>query len=328
MEQIEFNNRGTWTDFKLKMYERHVDPAEMKRNVLDLPHVQGVLDFSLGLNNEVYMHERPLAYRFGRVIPSRYQREQLRYEIMRWAYTYTDGILRDSVAPSWYYDETKVVNLYFSDVKDNHFWVQMEFMGHPLRKSNHLQGRNVWDDFNFDEDIWQQTKYRLPYMEDQLPFKELEIGQMVTLGGWTQFFLDGTDLSNYDTARKYEVLDRRDRENTDFSQFVYSGIQYQVTGGAWVRVQDIIEARNTFIKAELYNSGINPVVPEIIQKVYGRSTIGGISIELNGQIYNFHRLAAGEFEYNDRLSLPVGKSELKIYGQGMEVDFQFRKEVP
>lgn len=35
-----------------------------------------------------------------------------------------------------------------------------------------------------------------------------------------------------------------------------------------------------------------------------------------------------QYKFNDQLALPVSKNKLKFYGQGMEVDFQFRKEVP
>lgn len=326
---IELNNRNTLLDFGLDMLDRKVDPADVKRATSELPHAQGILDFSLGSHNEIFFKERPLMWEFGRKVANKAQAENLRYDIMRWIYSFTDGIIKESQFPSMHYRNASCTNLFFPENKGNYFVVRMEFMAYPLRRSELLEGSKLWDSFNFNTDVWQTTKYRIPSILDQLPFIDLPIGEMVTLGGWSQYRPGSNSrFYNYETERSYEIIDKRDANDVDYDKSIYSGIQYQIEDNSWVRAQDIVQARRVFTEATLWNVGTNPVIPDIVQRVYGQPTIAGITVELNGQFYNYHRIAAGQYKFNDKLALPVGKNKLKLYGQGMEVDFQFRKEVP
>ncbi len=326
---IAFNNRNTLKDFGLVMLDRNVDPSGVKRATSDLPHAHGVYDFSLGNHDEIFMKERPLMWEFGRKVASKAQAEKLRYNIMRWVYSFTDGIISESQFPSMHYRNARCINLFFPEDKPTYFTVRMEFMAYPLRRSETFEGSQLWDTFNFDTDVWQRTKFRIPHILEQLPFIDLPVGQMINLGGWAQYKPgDQGRLANYETERSFEIIGKRDANDTDFDKAIYSGIQYQLEDNSWVRAQDVIQARKVYETATLWNVGTNPVIPEIVQRTYGQATVAGTSIELNGHFYNFKRLGNNEYTFNDKLALLVGKNELRLYGQGMEVDFRFRKEVP
>ena len=330
IHSITFNNRNTFADFGLIMVDRNTEPPSVKRTIANLPQTQGVLNFSRGFYGENFYEERPLMWEFEKPLRHHYEREQLEYDIMQWAHLYTDGLIHETVSPGLYYKDCTCINVTFHKPKGNKFGVRIEFVGYGLRQADRLEGAQTWDDFNFNTDVWQETTYRLPIIEDQLPFKELSIGDQVHIGGWAQYSADAINASDtfttYETERSYEITDIRDMENTDFEKYVYSGIQYELENSLWVLAQDIVEARNHHTLATLYNVGIIPVIPEIKQGVY-TTAISGTTMEINGEFYNFHRISAGVFTFNDKLALPVGKNEIKIYGQGMQVEFIFRKEV-
>lgn len=321
MASINLNGRNTWKDFGLKMIERITDPPAPKRTLQEMPQIQGILDFSRGRDNEEFYEERVLHWTFGRVIPSQRERELLRYEIMQWAKVYTDGIITESLFPNLYYKEATNIACYFSPIKNTYFKVQLDFMAYPLRLSENFEGSDIFDTFNFDTDVWQKPKTKLPTMEEQLPYKQLNIGDSITLGGWSQFRVNQGAIRMYDTERMYTIKDIRDNGDEDHSRYIYSGIQYQLAeDNSWIRAQDIVQARNPTV-IDVHNTGLSKVIPELITRNYV-TTLAGITIEHEGNFYNFK-----EGDFNDKLALFRGKNKLNIYGQGVEVEFKFRKEV-
>lgn len=325
IHSITLNNRNTLEDFGLILTNRNVEPASIKRTTTSLPQVQGVLDFSRGPQGESYFGERQLTWEFSKAIQSEFEREQLRYDLMQWVHSYTDGRIYETVSPGHFYRNCTCLNIDFPPPEGHHFKVKLEFVGYPFRQSDRLEGAQTWDDFNFNTDVWQDTLYQTLPILDQLPFKPLEVGTQIHLGGWTQLRDGGVRVGNYETERSYEIIDVRDLEDTDYSKLIYSGIQYQLDDNTWVREQDIVEAREG-VPMTLYNVGIVPVVPDIRPRAY-ISTTRGITIEVDGKFYNFHGLSPSGYTFNDKLSLPLGRTDLKLYGQGTEVNFVFRKEV-
>ena len=95
----------------------------------------------------------------------------------------------------------------------------------------------------------------------------------------------------------------------------------------WVKEQQIVQARKTDRTITLYNPNNHPIFPEIRQTWTG-TAFHGITIEQNGQFYNFrHRESWGVVDQNDRLSIPPGWSNLYIFGQTMTVAFLYSREM-
>lgn len=321
---ITYNGFNTWRDWRLKMVERDTDPAEVKRATQDSIHTHGVLDFSRGKNEETYYYERPLHYRFKRVIPDIRERESLRNSIMQAINQYTDGKLWDSLEPYLYYKNAVCVQIYFGEISSNMFDVTIDFMAHPLREPDYFEGNKLWDTLNFRMDYIQNLSVELPDIADQLPFKQLQVDDLVTLGGWSQYRYSGKSgrLNAHEQERLYTISGVEDVGDTDFDNYRYSGVVYRLAeDNSRVRAQDIVQARQSPVEMTIYNSGASTVFPEIAMRTIARS-FGGITIEQEGNFYNFRT-----GDYNDKFPLYRGRNDIKIYGQGMALDFLFKKEV-
>lgn len=319
--EIKLNGSSTFQTFGLKMLERSVDPPASKRTLQEMPQIQGVLDFSRGRDNETFFSERQLSWTFGKTVKGQKEWELLRYRIMQWATIYTDGIIIESVTPNLYYKGATCISCSFKPMIFNYLEVQLDFTAYPLRLSEKLEGNDIFDTFNFDTDVWQKPKTRIPSMQEQLPYKTLNIGESVTLGGWSQFRASQGVIRTYDAERMYTIKDIRDNGDEDPSRLIYSGIQYQLAeDNSWVRAQDIVQARQP-TKLSVFNTGVSRVIPEINIGYY-TATFDGITVEQEGSFYNFKKA-----DFNDKLALYIGKNDLNIYGQGADVEFRFRKEV-
>lgn len=326
---IELNGFNTWKDFQLKMFERGVDPPLAKVNRSDLPRTHGTLDLSRGPRDEIYYEDRYLHYGFRRVIPSQQAREGLKFQIEQAFSRFTNGILVDSMDEYYEYHDVQVSEMHFSDMKNNLFVFQVDFIAYPYKRYIYSEGVgfDFWDSFDFDLGLVQDVSFKLPDITEQLGFLAIPIGDMVTLGGWSQYRAGGSRglFSNFETERWYEVVDVRYTDDTDHSKLIYSGVQYKLDDGSWVREQDIVQARPLRLNVILENTGTKSAIPEIIQVPDPRN-LGGITIELNGEFYNFRNVGSS-IDFNDKLALEIGKNNLKIYGQGTTTSFRWYREV-
>lgn len=321
---IELNNYNTWKNFGLKMYERAIDPPVAKNNRTDLPRVHGTIDMSRGPRDEIYYEDRYLHYGFKKIIPDQQAREGLKFQIEQAFSRYTNGVLTDSTDEYYQYHDVQVMSMHFSDMRDNLFVFQVDFVAYPYKKFIYSEGQgfDLWDPFDFDLGMVQDVSWQLPDIMDQLNFIPLEIGDMVTLGGWSQWRVGGGGFTTFETERFYEIMDVRTTDDVDYSNYRYSGVQYKLDDGSWVREQDIVQARPLRLNVNLQNTGTKSVIPEILM-VNKPGNISGITIELNNEFYNFRNTQ----DFNDKMALEIGANNLKIYGQGTHVSFRWYREV-
>lgn len=331
-EEIKFNGYGTWSNFGLTMLEREVNPAESRRSTLTLPQRSGVLDYSRK-GNEKYYEERPLHFAFKRVIPSRSERERLRFNLMNFFEHHTDGVLIDTVEPKYYYKDATVVSTYFSDMRENLFIFQIDFMTYPYRVQKLREGHGVWDEIDFVHDVLQDTRFSILSMTEQLPFKELKKGDMVTLGGWAKYRrnqLAGEDpkIRQFEKEPFYEIVDKKET-TYDPSKGLFSTFQYQLDNGYWILAQDIVQAREKWLDIRLVNQSSHAITPRITHRTFNDpSTWLGITIQRDNNFYNFVGDVPKQTEYrNDIFALNPGENNLRIYGQNNTIEFIWHKEV-
>lgn len=221
-----------------------------------------------------------------------------------------------------YYFMAEVVNLddFETNVRETGEFT-VEFEAYPLKYRDRLAIDDEFRTFNFYTDVRQKPGVLLPPMEDQLPFKKLNVGDLVNIGGWAQYTGSGGKTSRYHTSQTYMIEEIRTVDDVDFSRQRYDSTQYYLAGlNDWVRSQDIVQARTGY-EVEVHNAGIVPVVPTLRQDRTGIS-LAGLTIDKNGRLYNIERL-----QDNRHMTLDPGENKLLVYGQSVQVDFIWRDEV-
>lgn len=198
---------------------------------------------------------------------------------------------------------------------------QVEFTAYPFKIRDRIAGEDEWATFNFFTDVRQKPEITLPIAKEQLPFKTLAIGDLVNIGGWAQYFGAQGVASRYNTSQTYMIEDIREVEDVDFGKHRYDKTQYYLSGlNAWVRSQDIVQARTAY-ELEVYNASITNVIPEV-NKTITITGISGITIEKDGRFYNLKHTEA-----NRHFTLSPGVNKLKIYGQNTRIKIIWRDEV-
>ena len=226
----------------------------------------------------------------------------------------------------WYFQGICVDVKREDDISHGKIDGSVEFSTYPLKRAVMAEGHDIWDEIRFNADLMQEVDFHLPTLTSQLPFKQLQIGDMITIGGWARFkATGGGHFSGWETESFYNVIDIRDREDTNIDNGVYSGIQYQIDDGSWIRAQDIVQARNGYAEGILYNTGSQAVLPTIKAVNHSGPAHLGYTIEKDGQFYNI-RYDQG-YEPNEKFALDIGANPIKIYGQGVNLSFIWHKEV-
>uniref|UniRef100_UPI00359F7F71 hypothetical protein n=1 Tax=Jeotgalibaca porci TaxID=1868793 RepID=UPI00359F7F71 len=221
-----------------------------------------------------------------------------------------------------YFFMAEVVNLddLETDIfETGHFIVEFEAYPFKIRDRIHLD--DEFRTFNFFTDVRQKPQITLSAITEQLPFKLLNVGDLVNIGGWAQYFGAQGVVSRYNTSQSYMIEDIREVEDVDFGAYRYDKTQYYLSGlNTWVRSQDIVQARTAY-ELEVYNASITNVIPEV-NKTLTVLGIGGITIEKDGRFYNLTH-----FEANRHFTLSPGLNKLKIYGQNTRIKVIWRDEV-
>lgn len=333
MLEILKDNVGTFRNFGLRMTSKPSDAPQVKRSTVSPLRAQGVLDFSRGADNEPFFGERTLPYSFSRVIDRYEEREQLAHEIRQWAYGYTDGQLFDTTTPNYYFKNASCIGCELGELKDKLFTVKLTFVAYPRKIHLYAEGHDLWDVFDFDNDVWQENVVRLPPIIERAPYKELAIGDKVILAGWVFRTLGGTDFSSQTYDEFYTIKEIRPYANDPYtgSEREYYLDELQ----AWFREAWLIQAHDKMLEVELINTSSFPVIPQIMLNSHGdgSQSYGGITLETDtGAFYAMRGalMANGRRTndvYNTSFALLPGSNKFKLYGSQLDVSFIWHKEV-
>ena len=206
--------------------------------------------------------------------------------------------------PYWYF-KAEVSEIL--DWETNHFefgTIKVVFRAYPFKISTKNEGSPYWDDLTiYDYD--QTVKYVLPPLTQTL--KPIEVGDMVTIGGWIEGL--GVEGVNYNT----DYITERYRK---VEEILEGGAKYRLEGNFIISHRNILQARTEGVPVTLYNISSHTIKPKI--EIVGSK---GITIVRKGEIYNI----VGET--NNKFSLNTGKNEFMIYGQDCTVHFIWQREV-
>lgn len=134
-------------------------PSPMEKEILEvIPYSQGVLDFSM-INNDRYFNNRDVTYQLiyvGADYPTRKGLENgLKDKLM----TKGIGVINDTHDANLHWlGKCKSVSV-DDDQKNQKLTATIVFDCYPYAISDLQEGNDIWDEFNFDSDIAQRTKY-------------------------------------------------------------------------------------------------------------------------------------------------------------------------
>ena len=162
--QINFNNKLSYEDLGLVILEREIKTPSKSKVKDSVPFINGSYDFSSLYGGNCYP-DRTLTYTFKLKSTNRIGLETLRIKIDNWLMgTRTKERLYDNNLKGYYFlAECESVDFeeFYKLGK-----LKATFTAYPFRIRDCYEGNNLWDDFNFELDVLQDTIFNISGTKD------------------------------------------------------------------------------------------------------------------------------------------------------------------
>ena len=158
MYGITYNNKHSFNDFNITVLNTRVVKTPSKVKITQtVPFSNITYDFS-NLYGSNFYEERQLEYEFLIKANNSAQLEFKRMQIEEWLLsTNIKTPLIDDNTPGYYYN-AECINVNFEDLV-NTGKLKATFTAYPFKISTEYEGNNLWDSFNFELDVLQDTKF-------------------------------------------------------------------------------------------------------------------------------------------------------------------------
>lgn len=158
------NNKHSYNDFGLKILSREFNPPSKKKIKETLPFMNGSYDFSLLYGEDVY-EERTIKYVFDFRYKDKIDFFNKKTAITEWLLGSSKEPLYDDLIPGYYFiaecDDSISFDEGYIDCE-----VTVIFTAYPFKISKYSEGNIPWDDFNFELDLLQETKFEVENIEN------------------------------------------------------------------------------------------------------------------------------------------------------------------
>lgn len=158
MYGISYEGKHSFNDLGLTVLNTRIIETPSKIKITEtIPFMNGSYDFSNLYGNNCYT-ERKLEYEFLVKADSRQKLEYLRMYIDNWLLgTNKKTVLMDDNLKGYYYlAECESVD--YEDLVKNGK-IKAIFTAYPFKIRDCYEGNNLWDSFNFELDVLQDTKF-------------------------------------------------------------------------------------------------------------------------------------------------------------------------
>ena len=158
MYGITYNNKHSFNDLGLTVLNTRVIEAPSKIKITEtIPFMNGSYDFSNLYGSNCYT-ERQLEYEFLIKACNSTELELKRMEIDQWLLSSNSKTpLIDDNLPGYYY-KAECISAEFEDLI-NIGKLKATFTAYPFKIGESYEGNNLWDNFNFELDVLQDTKF-------------------------------------------------------------------------------------------------------------------------------------------------------------------------
>ena len=164
MYGFKFNGRHTFDDFGITVSSKNVGYPDKKKIKVAIPFSNVEYDFSELYGDQTYT-ERPITFVLNvvdRHLLNDTQRvNAIETSLVNWLMN-SNGKQRlyDDAIPGHYYLAEVEGGLDFEELW-NHGRLTVEFTAYPFMISEHAEGNDLWDTFNFLTDVFQTTDFNV-----------------------------------------------------------------------------------------------------------------------------------------------------------------------
>lgn len=152
---ITIGDKHSYKDFGLTIVSKNIGTPKKKKIKETVPFMNGTYDFSSIYGEQCY-EERELTYKFNLISNSKIQLSMLNTLITNWLMNNFKTELYDDSIPGFYFmAECEEVD-FDENRKDGILTVK--FNSYPFKISTNYEGSDIWDIFNFELDMVQDTK--------------------------------------------------------------------------------------------------------------------------------------------------------------------------
>lgn len=161
---ITKGNKHSYNNFGLKIISRELNPPSKKKIKETIPFMHGSYDFSSLYGENVY-EERKIKYIFDFRYRNKLEFISKKIAIANWLTSGSKEPLYDDLIPGYYFIAECEDSIDFSEGYVD-CEVTVTFTAYPFKIRTYEEGNIPWDDFIFDLDTLQKTKFNVQGSKD------------------------------------------------------------------------------------------------------------------------------------------------------------------
>ncbi|WP_349817963.1 MULTISPECIES: phage tail domain-containing protein [Clostridium] len=176
---IKKDNKHSYNDFGIKILSRSIS-IPSKRKIKDtVPFMNGSYDFSLLYGEQTY-DEREITYTFSLPKKDKVKLNMLKIKIIEWLYDGIQSKLYDDQIPGFYF-LAECTGIDYDESFYNYAQLTVSFTAYPFKISTLQDGHDIWNEFNFELDIGQNTKFNVIENESITLYNNSAVGVYPTI---------------------------------------------------------------------------------------------------------------------------------------------------
>lgn len=159
---ITLNNLHSYKDFGLIITDRDITTPSKIKIKKSVPFLNGYYDFS-DINGSECYDERTLKYTCLLKCNNIRQFEYKYMNILKWVTQGKKKPLRDDFLKGYYFLAECEGNVECKrfDSNKKYGYITITFTAYPFKIGESYEGNNLWDDFNFELDVLQDTNFNI-----------------------------------------------------------------------------------------------------------------------------------------------------------------------
>ena len=159
MYGFTINDRHSYNDFGLRIMNREINPPKKNKIKERVPFMNGSYDFSDLYGDQNY-EERIIVYTLDFKYKDKIEYFNKKIEISDWLVNSEKEKLFDDLIPGYYFLAECEGELKFKEYSVG-CEINVKFIAYPFKIANNIEGSDIWDEFNFELDYAQDTKYNV-----------------------------------------------------------------------------------------------------------------------------------------------------------------------
>ena len=176
---IKKDNKHSYNDFGIKILSRSIS-IPSKRKIKDtVPFMNGSYDFSLLYGEQTY-DEREITYTFSLPKKDKVKLNMLKIKIIEWLYDSIQSKLYDDQIPGFYF-LAECTGIDYDESFYNYAQLTASFTAYPFKISTLQDGHDIWNEFNFELDMIQNTKFNVLENESITLYNNSAVGVYPTI---------------------------------------------------------------------------------------------------------------------------------------------------